>query len=96
MQFPITMRVWYYDSVGQKAKMRLKKSDERKLRRMLEKQHFDVTQKETLPDAYKQFQALKREMAKLKNRVRTLEKQVEIMFKEHKRQELEKLYDKET
>lgn len=73
--------------------MRVKKSDEKKLRRMLDQQHFDVTQKETLPDAYKQFQALKREMKRLRTRMRTLEKQVEIMFKEHKRQELEKVHD---
>lgn len=75
--------------------MRLKKSDERKLRNMLERKHFDVTQKETLPDAYKQFQALKREMSRLRNQMRTLEKQVEIMFKEHKRKELEKLQEED-
>lgn len=76
--------------------MRLKKSDEKKLRRMLEQKHFDVTQKETLPDAYKQFQALKREMNRLSNRMRTLEKQVEIMFKEYKRKELEKLHQEDS
>ena len=63
---------------------------------MLERKHFDVTQKETLPDAYKQFQALKREMKRLSNRVSTLEKQVQLMFAEHKRKELAKANDEET
>ncbi len=70
--------------------------DEKRLRRMLEREHFDMTQQESLPDAYDQLMSVKREMAKLKNKVSTLEKQVQIMFGEHKRKELEALHDEEA
>ncbi|MCK5612500.1 hypothetical protein KAR91_62080 [Candidatus Pacearchaeota archaeon] len=68
--------------------MRLKPSDEKKLRGMLEREHFDMTKKEKLPDAYDQLLSVKREISKLKSRVTTLEKQVQAMFGEHKRKEL--------
>lgn len=46
----------------------------------MKKRHFDITQVETLPDAGKQFEKLKREVATLKKRVSTLEAQVNIAF----------------
>jgi BMFP domain-containing protein YqiC len=63
--------------------MRLKKSDEKKVRKMLERKHIDMTQQETLPDASKVFEKMRRELAALRKRVRTLEKQVQPMYGRH-------------
>ena len=54
-----------------------------KLTKMLKGKHFDITQRETLPDAGQQFAKLVRRMDKLEKRVRTLEVQVQKAFAEY-------------
>lgn len=69
---------------------RFKKGEGEKIRKMFERRHFDITMEETLPNAGKQFEALKRKVKSLEARVRTLEEQVQAAFGEHKEKELER------
>lgn len=66
---------------------RLKKGDGEKILKMFKRRHFDITMEETLPDAGKQFEALKRKVESLETRVKTLEKQVQPAFGKHKERE---------
>lgn len=47
--------------------------------------HSDMTMEETIPDASKQFAALKRTVAKQEKRIRTLEAQVQPLYGEYVR-----------
>jgi len=72
---------------------RFARGEGEKLVKMFKRRHFDITMKETLPDAGKQFEALKRKLKSLETRVRTLEKQVQPIYAEHKAKELQRVLE---